>query len=100
LDSSIIQGPFSVAPCQTLANITIRNFFIAVVQRREQSRIANVRISGGRSLTLTLTLTQAFLRRPPISLDSTEARTEELHLRRGSLRLTYDIAQLIDQLNR
>jgi hypothetical protein len=32
---SIIQGPFSVAPCQTLrsmrnSNITIRNFFIAV----------------------------------------------------------------------
>jgi hypothetical protein len=30
LDSSIVQGPFSVAPCQTLANITICNFFIAV----------------------------------------------------------------------
>jgi hypothetical protein len=30
LDSSIIQGPFSVAPCQTLISITIRNFFIAV----------------------------------------------------------------------
>jgi hypothetical protein len=29
MDSSIIQGPFSVAPCQTLANITIRNCFIA-----------------------------------------------------------------------
>jgi hypothetical protein len=29
LDSSIIQGPFSVAPCQTLS-ITIRNFFVAV----------------------------------------------------------------------
>jgi hypothetical protein len=29
LDSSIVQGPFSVAPCQTLANITIRNFCIA-----------------------------------------------------------------------
>jgi hypothetical protein len=27
---SIVQGPFSVAPCQTLANITIRNFFNAV----------------------------------------------------------------------
>ena len=30
MDSSIIQGPFSVAPCQTLISITIRNFFIAV----------------------------------------------------------------------
>jgi hypothetical protein len=29
-DFPIIQGPFSVAPCQTLANITIRNFSIAV----------------------------------------------------------------------
>ena len=27
---SIVQGPLSVAPCQTLANTTIRCFFIAV----------------------------------------------------------------------
>ena len=30
-DLSIIQGPFSVAPCQTLAYVAIRNFCIAVM---------------------------------------------------------------------
>jgi hypothetical protein len=27
---SLVQGPFSVAPCQTIAIVTIRNLFIAV----------------------------------------------------------------------
>jgi hypothetical protein len=36
-DVSIVQGPFSVAPCQTLAS-TVRNFCTAVrLQRRQRS---------------------------------------------------------------
>jgi hypothetical protein len=60
LDLSIIQGPFSVAPCQTLANITIRNFFIAVrgcvcgavpvgAGRHRAARARAVRGTGSRS---------------------------------------------------
>jgi hypothetical protein len=48
LDSSIVQGPFSVAPCQTLANITIRNFFIAVWVRLD-SRPVSARPATGRT---------------------------------------------------
>jgi hypothetical protein len=38
LDSSIIQGPFSVAPCQKRPNLTTRDFFIAVRLRRAAAR--------------------------------------------------------------
>jgi hypothetical protein len=36
-DFSLVQGPFSVAPCQTLT-VTIRNFCIAVSRRGGRGR--------------------------------------------------------------
>jgi hypothetical protein len=53
LDLSIIQGPVSVAPCQTLANITIRSFFIAVLH------------SGGFDCVAWFRIAVQLLERPP-----------------------------------